>query len=87
MEDAHTTALKLGEDPEGDGNAFFAVYDGHGGGAVARFAGQNVHKRLIKEEAYKTGDWSEAMRRSFLGTDEDMLAGTSISIDLVFLVD
>ena len=45
------------------------------GGAVARFAGQNVHKRLVKEESYRNQDWSEAMRRAFLGTDEDMLAG------------
>ncbi|KZV70179.1 PP2C-domain-containing protein [Peniophora sp. CONT] len=76
MEDAHTTTLKLkdGEGEEDDGNSFFAVYDGHGGGAVARFAGQNVHKRLIKEEAYRSQDWKEAMRRAFLGTDEDMLA-------------
>jgi hypothetical protein len=28
MEDAHTTLLKL---DEGSGNAFFAVFDGHGG--------------------------------------------------------
>ena len=45
------------------------------GGSVARFAGQNVHKRLVKEDSYQRQDYEEAMRRSFLGTDEDLLAG------------
>lgn len=36
MEDAHTTKLDLDEDkPESDSNAFFAVYDGHGGAFAA----------------------------------------------------
>lgn len=30
MEDAHATILGLETEPK-DGNAFFAVYDGHGG--------------------------------------------------------
>lgn len=30
MEDAHTTVLDLDDTPE-KSNAFFAVYDGHGG--------------------------------------------------------
>jgi len=45
------------------------------GGSVARFAGQNVHRRLVQEESYRQEDYEEAMRRAFLGTDEDMLAG------------
>jgi protein phosphatase 2C family protein 2/3 len=45
------------------------------GGSVARFAGKNVHRRLIQEESYQQQDYEEAMRRAFLGTDEDMLAG------------
>lgn len=31
MEDAHATILDLDEDGSSDKNAFFAVYDGHGG--------------------------------------------------------
>jgi hypothetical protein len=49
------------------------------GGTVAKFAGQNVHRRLVKEEAYRRQDWHEAMKRAFLGTDEDLLAGASSS--------
>ncbi|TFK27738.1 PP2C-domain-containing protein [Coprinopsis marcescibilis] len=70
MEDAHATILDL----DNDSNAFFAVYDGHGGNAVARFAGTNVHKRLVTEESYKSGDYEAALKRAFLGTDEDLLA-------------
>jgi protein phosphatase PTC2/3 len=91
MEDSHAVLLKLDEGSE-KSNAFFAVYDGHGGmfvcyqavicalslspgSTVAQFAGQNVHKRLLKEEAYQEKRYDEAMKRAFLGTDEDLLAG------------
>lgn len=93
MEDAHAIVLDLDGDHD-DSNAFFAVYDGHGGmhalfstqstmfnlcpltgGTVAKYAGRNVHKRLLSEEAYKEKRYEEALKRAFLGTDEDMLAG------------
>lgn len=73
MEDAHAAILDLDEG-KADSNAFFAVYDGHGGSTVARFAGSNVHKRLVTEESYKAGDYAQALKRAFLGTDEDLLA-------------
>ena len=47
------------------------------GSTVAKFAGQNVHKRLIEEESYKEGKYDEALKRAFLGTDEDLLASQS----------
>ncbi|KIK96471.1 hypothetical protein PAXRUDRAFT_305841 [Paxillus rubicundulus Ve08.2h10] len=74
MEDAHAAVLTL-EDASAGNNAFFAVYDGHGGGTVAKFAGKNVHKRLLAEEAYREKRYDEALKRAFLGTDEDLLAG------------
>lgn len=73
MEDAHAAVLNLEENHD-QKNSFFAVYDGHGGGTVARFAGQNLHKRLLTEEAYREAHYEEAMKRAFLGTDEDLLA-------------
>ncbi|PPR01739.1 hypothetical protein CVT24_001559 [Panaeolus cyanescens] len=80
MEDAHAAVLDL--DGEADkSNTFFAVYDGHGGSSVARFAGQNVHKRLVTEESYKEGDFSTALKKAFLGTDEDLLANPAQSRD------
>lgn len=82
MEDAHAAVLNLDEGKsEAETNAFFAVYDGHGGSNVARFAGQNVHKRLVTEESYKSRDYKEAMKRAFLGTDEDLLANPSSTRD------
>ncbi|ETW81580.1 hypothetical protein HETIRDRAFT_439966 [Heterobasidion irregulare TC 32-1] len=79
MEDAHAVALRLDEGEET--NSFFAVYDGHGGGTVAKFAGQNVHQRLVKEESYREQKYEEAMKRAFLGTDEDILADPASAKD------
>lgn len=44
---------------------------------VAKFAGQNVHKRLVDEETYKESRYEDALKRAFLGTDEEMLASAS----------
>lgn len=44
------------------------------GSTVAKFAGLNVHKRLVTEEAYKNNDYELALKKAFLGTDEDILA-------------
>ena len=44
------------------------------GGSVAKFSGINVHKRLVTEEAYREKRYEEALKRAFLGTDEDLLA-------------
>ena len=51
---------------------------------MAKYAGQNVHKRLITEESYKEQNWEMALKRAFLGTDEDLLASTSI-LDFVII--
>ncbi|KAF9568788.1 PP2C-domain-containing protein [Agrocybe pediades] len=80
MEDAHAVVLDL-DGPREDTNTFFAVYDGHGGSAVARFAGQNVHKRLVTEESYKEKDYGTALKKAFLGTDEDLLANPAHTRD------
>ncbi|TFK52534.1 PP2C-domain-containing protein [Heliocybe sulcata] len=76
MEDAHTIALRLDEDNDNP-NSFFAVYDGHGGSNVARYAGRNVHKRLTSQEEYREKRYPEALKRAFLGIDEDILADSS----------
>ncbi|KAF9241184.1 PP2C-domain-containing protein [Melanogaster broomeanus] len=80
MEDAHAAVLTLEDGPDGK-DAFFAVYDGHGGNTVAKFAGKHVHARLLAEEAYGEKRYDEAMRRAFLGTDEDFLADPSHTRD------
>jgi protein phosphatase 2C family protein 2/3 len=80
MEDAHAVVLDL-EAANGKLNSFFAVYDGHSGSNVAKFAGLNLHKRLVKEEAYKNDDYEGALKNAFLGTDEDLLAESTQSSD------
>jgi protein phosphatase 2C family protein 2/3 len=50
------------------------------GSNVANFASQNVHKRLVTEEAYKNDDYEAALKKAFLGTDEDILAGLDVSV-------
>lgn len=37
-----------------------------------------MHRRLIQEEAYKEANYEQALKRAFLGTDEDLLAGASV---------
>nr|WEY08145.1 type 2C protein phosphatase [Ganoderma lucidum] len=80
MEDAHTTILNL-EEGATDGNTFFAVYDGHGGSAVAKYAGLNLHKRLIQGAAYKNKDYALSLKEAFLGTDTDMRSSPDFSRD------
>lgn len=85
MEDAHAAVLDLQvDDPKKDFRAasiedrlsFFGVYDGHGGDKVALFAGENVHKIIAKQEAFKSGDFEQALKDGFLATDRAILNGT-----------
>lgn len=79
MEDAHTTILNLSEvenegaDLNQDPIAFFAVYDGHGGDAVAKFSGDNLFKIVAREEDFKKGDYSNALKNAFLNADIEIL--------------
>ncbi|KAJ9123189.1 hypothetical protein QFC22_001382 [Naganishia vaughanmartiniae] len=57
-----------------DGPAFFGVFDGHGGSAVARYTGTTIHSRLAALEAYKAGRYEEALKTLYLKTDEDLRA-------------
>ncbi|OBZ68999.1 Protein phosphatase 2C 2 [Grifola frondosa] len=65
MEDSHTIALNL-DDGKNDSNTFFAVYDGHGGSTVAKYAGEHLHKRLITDAAYRNNDYPLALKHAFL---------------------
>ena len=84
MEDAHATVLDLQvEDPKTEFKAaesdvrlsFFGVYDGHGGDKVALFAGENIHKIIAKQDAFKAGDFEQALKDGFLATDRAILNG------------
>lgn len=71
MEDAHTTLTSTREDPNA---SYFAVYDGHGGSSVARYAGEHLHHRVMGDPAYAGGDVPLALKNGFLGLDEDILS-------------
>lgn len=84
MEDAHAAILDLQvEDLVKDFEAaaiddrlsFFGVYDGHGGDKVALYAGENLHKILAKQEAFKSGKFEQALKDGFLATDRAILNG------------
>ncbi|GAA5981323.1 hypothetical protein JCM5350_004364 [Sporobolomyces pararoseus] len=86
MEDAHAGILSL--DPEkGDSvpakerTSFFAVYDGHGGSTVAKFAGDTVHHRLAANDFFPKKEWNAALKRAFLETDEDLRANPDFKGD------
>lgn len=49
MEDAHSNFLSLPGDPTA---AFFAVFDGHGGSAVAQHTSQHLHKKIVQQLHY-----------------------------------
>ncbi len=91
MEDAHAAVLDLqAENAEKEFKAaspenrlsFFGVYDGHGGDRVALFAGENIHKIIAKQEAFKSGDYEQALKDGFLATDRAILNGRAICITL-----
>jgi superfamily II helicase len=56
------------------------------GPTVAKFAGLHVHERLVTEEAYKNDDYEVALKKAFLGTDEDFLAGQFIFCHLFVII-
>ena len=55
------------------------------GSGVAKFAGLNVHKRLITEEDYKNDEYEAALKKAFLGTDEDILASQFAHLFVIIL--
>lgn len=82
MEDAHAAVLDL--KPEGDDKtpterqkrlSFFGVYDGHGGDKVAIYTGENLHKIVAKQDAFKEGNIEQALKDGFLATDRAILSG------------
>ncbi|KWU45572.1 PP2C-domain-containing protein, partial [Rhodotorula sp. JG-1b] len=81
MEDAHSAVLSLGEELEGKPTSFFAVYDGHGGSTVAKFAGDTVHSRLANNDHFKQRDWEASLKRAYLETDEDLRANPDFKGD------
>lgn len=67
MEDAHLAVTELD-----DKISLFAVFDGHGGRGVSRFAAAKLPNLIKETEAYKQGDYVKALERAFLAVDEKL---------------
>ncbi|KAI9354454.1 phosphatase 2C-like domain-containing protein [Pilaira anomala] len=77
MEDAHTTINSYGD----SGTSFFAVFDGHGGEAVAKYSGKELFKKIIDTPAFERGRYRDAIRGGYYGIDEDLLKDPSFEQD------
>lgn len=84
MEDAHTTVLDLlptakrgdADKSHPENLAFFGVYDGHGGDKVAIFSGEHIPSILLKQDTFKSQDYAQSLKDTFLATDRAILNGT-----------
>ncbi|EDW30116.1 GL22499 [Drosophila persimilis] len=74
MEDADTIILSLPEDPTA---SFFGVYDGHGGAAVAKFAGLHLHQFITKRREYFDNAVVGALKSGFLDFDKEIIQNGS----------
>ncbi|KAG2228876.1 hypothetical protein INT48_006758, partial [Thamnidium elegans] len=77
MEDAHTTISSYGE----SGASFFAVFDGHGGEAVAKYSGKKLYKKIMDTPAFERGRYRDAIRTGYYGIDEDLLKDPAFEED------
>lgn len=83
MEDAHACILDLKPESEESGPetdsktriSFFGVYDGHGGERVAQYTGENLHKIVARQSAFKELNFEQALKDGFLATDRALLSG------------
>jgi protein phosphatase 2C family protein 2/3 len=75
MEDYATATLRLPLPPSIDPGDiskhvdWFAVFDGHGGPHVARYASRFLHKHVVGHDAFAAGDFVNAIRWGFFNTD------------------
>ncbi|KAF3454901.1 hypothetical protein FNV43_RR05349 [Rhamnella rubrinervis] len=71
MEDRYSAALDLQGDSK---QAFFGVFDGHGGAKAAQFAADNLERNILDEVVRRDDhDIEEAVKNGYLNTDSDFL--------------
>jgi protein phosphatase 1G len=68
MEDADKVVADLG-----DGTAFFAVFDGHGGKEVSRYLSKHLHHFLKSSPSFSTSNLPDALKEAFLNIDYNLL--------------
>ncbi|PFH36826.1 hypothetical protein BESB_050180 [Besnoitia besnoiti] len=62
-EDVETGDVKL---------ALFAVFDGHGGAHVARYAAEHLPQALLAQEGFRQSQYGAALRGAYLEVDEEL---------------
>ncbi|KAK1578699.1 hypothetical protein Q3G72_032468 [Acer saccharum] len=75
MEDRFSTVVNFRGDQK---QAFFGVFDGHGGAKAAEFAAENLDKNILEEVTRRVDDDSdheieEAIKRGYLNMDSEFL--------------
>ncbi|KAL0317060.1 UNVERIFIED_CONTAM: putative protein phosphatase 2C 25 [Sesamum angustifolium] len=70
MEDRYAAVLGLQGDSK---QAFFGVFDGHGGAGAAEFAAQNLEKNVMNELSKRREEVEEAVKEGYLITDGEFL--------------
>ena len=54
--------------------AFFGIFDGHGGAKAAEFAAENLNKNILYEVGKRDGkELEEAVKLGYLNTDSEFL--------------
>eukprot|EP00240_Pyramimonas_obovata_P005245 CAMPEP_0118926682 /NCGR_PEP_ID=MMETSP1169-20130426/4312_1 /TAXON_ID=36882 /ORGANISM="Pyramimonas obovata, Strain CCMP722" /LENGTH=409 /DNA_ID=CAMNT_0006868279 /DNA_START=147 /DNA_END=1373 /DNA_ORIENTATION=- len=73
LEDTYSVVTGINGDP---GNAYFGLFDGHGGRGAADYAAANLHTNILSEveSAGPRAQYESVLRRSFLTTDASLLS-------------
>ncbi|KMZ71561.1 putative Protein phosphatase 2c [Zostera marina] len=67
MEDAHAALPDLDSF-----TSYFGVFDGHGGKVVAKFCAKHLHKQMMMNKEYSSGDLGTSIKMAFFRMDEMM---------------
>ncbi|BAT88328.1 hypothetical protein LR48_Vigan09g126800 [Vigna angularis] len=71
MEDRYSAAVDLRGEPK---QAFFGIFDGHGGTKASEFAAHNLEKNVMDEVVRRDeSDIEEAVKNGYLNTDSEFL--------------
>jgi len=71
MEDRYSAVVNIQGDPK---QAFYGVFDGHGGTKAADFAAENLDKNILHEVGRRDGqEIAEAVKYGYLSTDSEFL--------------
>ncbi|XP_042028818.1 probable protein phosphatase 2C 25 [Salvia splendens] len=70
LEDRYAAVLDIHGDSK---QAFFGVFDGHGGAGAAEFASTRLEKNIMKEVVKRGDEMEEAVKEGYLATDSEFL--------------